>query len=284
MVWAGISGEDPMSKDCGSQDQWKFPPLGKNGLTKSEKRMILAEVMKKAVLAIFKTHTFKFARKYYLQRRGGPIGLRSTCCVARIVMMWWDEEFLEVARRNNIIIIRGARYMDDVRVWLRAVRLGWRWVDGELVYKHSWRLEEEEKKLTKLQKTSEIMEGMMNSICSWLKLTMEHEEMFASGKLPTLDLVLWVNDKNKILYSFYEKEMVSPMVLHRRSAMPESIRRAALNQEMIRRMVNTSERVNLHQRLEIVDDYGQKLLNSEYSLKETRDTIIGGLKGCERLL
>ena len=124
-VRPGISGEDPMSKDSGSQDQWKFPPIGKNGLTKAEKKMILAEVMKKAVLAIFKTHTYKFARKFYLQRKGGPIGLRSTCCAARIVMMWWDGEFLEVARSNNIVIIRGARYMDDVRVWLRAVRLGW---------------------------------------------------------------------------------------------------------------------------------------------------------------
>ena len=49
-------------------------------------------------------------------------------------------------------------------------------------------------------------------------------------------------------------------------------------------MVNTSERVELSKRLVIVDDYGQKLLNSEYSLKEARDTIIGGLKGYERLL
>ena len=78
----GISGEDPMSKDCGSQDQWKFPPLGKNGLLKKEKRMILAEVMRKAVLAIFKTHTYKFARKYYLQRRGGGLSASAVSVVS----------------------------------------------------------------------------------------------------------------------------------------------------------------------------------------------------------
>ena len=55
----GITGEDPLSGDSGSQDQWKFPPLGKNGLMKNEKRMILAEVMRKSVLAIFKnTHVY----------------------------------------------------------------------------------------------------------------------------------------------------------------------------------------------------------------------------------
>ena len=60
---------------------------------------------------------------------------------------------------------------------------------------------------------------MMRSICSWLELTVENEEVFGVV-LPTLDLVLWVSDMNRIILSFYEKEMVSPMVLHKRSAMP----------------------------------------------------------------
>ena len=76
------------------------------------------------------------------------------------------------------------------------------------MYKHSWRLEEEQRKMTKLQKTSEILEGMMNSICSWLKLTMEHEEMF-DEVLPTLDLIIWVSKENKVLFSFFEKEIIS---------------------------------------------------------------------------
>ena len=63
--------------------------------------------------------------------------------------------------------------------------------------------------MSHLEKTSEILEGMMNSVCSWLKLTMEHEGMF-NGVLPTLDLIIWISDTNKVLFSFYEKEMVSP--------------------------------------------------------------------------
>ena len=45
-----------MSPDTGSQDQWEFPNL-RNGLTKTEKRMVSAQVMQKAVLASFQTHT-----------------------------------------------------------------------------------------------------------------------------------------------------------------------------------------------------------------------------------
>ena len=127
----GITGEDPLGPETGSQDQWKFPSL-RNGLTEVEKRMVVAMVVQKAVLAIFKTHTYSFSKKYFLQMKGGPIGLRSTCCVARLVMLWWDEKFLEVVESANMKVVDCARYMDDVRVWLRAIRLGWRWMDGQL--------------------------------------------------------------------------------------------------------------------------------------------------------
>ena len=255
----------------------------KNGLTDKEKRMIVAQVIQKSVLAIFKTHTYTFAKKYFLQKRGGPIGLRSTCCVARLVMMWWDREFLEVIQRSNLAVIDCARYMDDVRIWLRAIRLGWRWVDGCMRFRSSWRMEEKVKGMSGLEKTTEVIESIMNNICNWLKLTMENEDMF-DGVLPTLDLNIWVSEDNVIMFSFFEKKMVSPMVLHKRSAMPEGVRRATLNQELVRRMVNTSERLENVKRVKIVDQYAQKLINSEYSVEETRKVIVGGLKGYERLL
>ena len=171
--------------------------------------------------------------------------------------------------------------MDDIRVWLHGVRLGWRLVDGEMLYDKRWRQEEILAGMSGLQKTTEILKGIMNDICGWLNLTMETEEMFR-GVLPTLEM--WVREDNKIIFQYFEKSMVPKMVIHRRSAMPESTRRATLNQELIRRMVNTSEMVDMTKRLEIVDNYATKLINSEYTLEQTRNTLVGGLKGYERLL
>ena len=71
----GITGEDPMAKDVGAQDQWIFPTL-RNGLTAMEKRLLIAKVLKTSVLAMFRTHTYSFGGKYFLQVKGGPIGLR----------------------------------------------------------------------------------------------------------------------------------------------------------------------------------------------------------------
>jgi hypothetical protein len=158
-----------------------------NGLTKFEKRLVVAKVMKTAVLAIFKTHTYSFSQKFYLQAAGEPIGLRSTCCVARLVMMWWDDKLIEALEDMNIKMIARARYMDDIRIWLHGVRLGWRLVNGKLMFRKEWRQEESQSGMTGLQKTTEILKGIMNGICGWLNLTMETEEMFG-GLLPTLDL------------------------------------------------------------------------------------------------
>ena len=52
--------------------------------------------------------------------------------------------------------------------------------------------------------------------------------------------------------------------------MPEASRRATQNQELIRRMVNTSEMVSNGKRVEIVDIYAEKL-NSEYPLDQIRN-------------
>ena len=49
-------------------------------------------------------------------------------------------------------------------------------------------------------------------------------------------------------------------------------------------MVNTSEMGSNERRVEIINKYAEKLINSEYPLDQTRNIIIGGLKGYERLL
>ena len=70
-----------------------------------EKKLVVAKTMQKSVLALFKTHTYRFANTFFLQRDGGPIGLRSTCCVARLIMMWWDQQLLEVVKKSNLEIV-----------------------------------------------------------------------------------------------------------------------------------------------------------------------------------
>ena len=74
---------------------------------------------------------------------------------------------------------------------MRSVRLGWRWNGEELVFTKAWQEEECRNGMTGLEKTLEIIQAIMNSICNFLKLTMESVMDF-NGVLPTLDLIIWV--------------------------------------------------------------------------------------------
>jgi hypothetical protein len=154
----------------------------------------------------------------------------------------------------------------------------------QLCYRQEWRDEERKNGMSGLDKSLEVLEKMMNSICWFLNLTMESVKDF-EGVLPTLDLIIWVRaEDNKTMYSFYQKPMASNMVIQKVSTMPENMRMSTLNQEMTRRMMNTNEMVPMEQRITVVDDYGQKLTDSGYGIEQIRRVVVGGLTGYDRAL
>ena len=55
-----------------------------------EKRRVIAAVLEVAVSVVMCTHVYEFAGHYYLQKSGGPIGLRSMACLAALVMKLWE--------------------------------------------------------------------------------------------------------------------------------------------------------------------------------------------------
>ena len=57
-------------------------------------RKMLALAYAEGVKTVFQNHTYTFNGKIYLQRDGGPIGLRLTAAVARLVCIWFDNKFL----------------------------------------------------------------------------------------------------------------------------------------------------------------------------------------------
>ena len=67
--------------------------------------------------------------------------------------------------------------MDDKRVVLRSLALGWRWDRGQLRFRPRW--EQEDGELSAVERTSQALHGIMESIFDNLKFEMEHEEMFS---------------------------------------------------------------------------------------------------------
>ena len=59
-----------------------------------DKEMILMTMIEVLVNVVMASHVYKFRRKSYLQCDGGPIGLRSTVCLAALIMKIWDSAWM----------------------------------------------------------------------------------------------------------------------------------------------------------------------------------------------
>ena len=126
-------------------------------MSEIEKRMILGMAVQVGIITMMNTHLYSFDGNIYLQKSGGPIGLRATCAVARITMSMWDKRWMNMMEKEGITIITGIRYMDDIRIFLPAIRKGWRWREGRVVFSKVW--EREDRNSTR----SDTCEGIRSS-------------------------------------------------------------------------------------------------------------------------
>ena len=156
----------------------------------------------------------------------------------------------------NIVTWLVLRYMDDGRAFLPPFKHGWRWVEGEVKFCERWRFED--KNLTSLEVTKRIIHGSLGQVEDYLSFTTETEEDFCPKGLPTLDTNLRVDSNNIVHYRFYEKPMNTNTTVRLESAMGENAKNQVLSNDLVRQLLNTSEREDLSVRLEIVDDYGRK--------------------------
>ena len=152
--------------------------------TSMEKKIGLAEMVRIGVICMMKTHVFQWDGRWFLQKNGGPIGLRATCAVARVIMLWWDGQLLAKMKENNLKIEAGARYMDDVRLFLESIREGWSLMEDGLYFCEEWKREDEENDESPTQRTGGELRKIMNSIIYFLRLTIEIQDDFPDCKLP----------------------------------------------------------------------------------------------------
>ena len=67
--------------------------------------------------AVMRSHLYKFNQEVFLQKEGGPIGLKLTGAISRVFMLWWDREFLKRVESMTINLnwklYMYSRYVDD---------------------------------------------------------------------------------------------------------------------------------------------------------------------------
>ena len=206
-----------------------------------------------------------------------PIGLRGTCAVACLIMQIFDRIWGELLEDLKVKIHARIRYMDDFRTLLAPFRTGWRWNNGRISYCKRW--EEEDKFLKPIERTRRVLMGTMGNIEDYLGFTFETEEDFPDGWLPTLDTALKVTEDNQVSFKFWEKPTNCNRTLHMRTAMGENQKIQIRMQEMIRRLANTKEDTRREDKVLILDNYCQKLINIGYRVDQVRKIVVTGIRG-----
>ena len=269
----GLRGSGPQGGERGDTEQWVFPNVR---LTKHEKKLLVGTVVRLATEAMFGNHYYGFGNKIFQQLEGGPIGLRGTCSIARLVMQIFDVKWETLIQGVGLRLWLYVRYMDDGRSFCQPVKRGWRWVGDRLQYCKKWEIED--KDMTPEKMTSSILLRTMNDIETYLTFTVETGEDF-DGWLPTLDTSLRVRGDNQIDYKFFEKPTTTSTVIRKESALAENQKIQILAQELVRRLFNTREDLPSSFRSRVINDYAQKVLNSGYGRDQTKRIILAGVRG-----
>ena len=297
----GVTGVGPLGKNSDDEFQWVFPEVEPTDL---EKRKLFAACLEIGIRKAFALHLYQFGGRIYKQTDGGPIGMRLAGSVARIVMAEWGERMLKIMKDNSITVWLAACYVDDVRFLTSVLERGVRWDHQERKYvkRDDWQEEDRIENLSDEQRTARELKKAMNSIFPNIQFTTEIPEDFPDRRLPTLDCSCWLEDNSKvsggddwqegdspwrrprIMYSFFEKEMNSPFCILEKSALPDNTKISSLSQEVVRRMLHTSELVPQEERNQVVEKFVSKLKLSGYRDDQVREIVKAGLKGYERKL
>ena len=83
-------------------ERWWYPTPPEK-LTKEQKKLVMACVVEQMVRVVFNTHYYEWEGQFYKQIFGGPIGLRATGPVARILMDWWAEQIRDMEIKSQIM-------------------------------------------------------------------------------------------------------------------------------------------------------------------------------------
>ena len=117
----------------------------------------------------------------------------------------------------------------------------------------------------------------MNSMMSFLNCTVEVGDDFEDGKLPTLDLKVWIQYV-VVEYELYEKPMCVNTVVHAKTALSQQVKLFALTQKVVRRLLHPSRRLPDEKMLECLEKLCQNMINSEHRPVYIRKVMIAGIE------
>ena len=129
-----MSGPEASSGKSDTDDsQWVFPDREAN---EDEIGRLLGLALEVGVRTSFKLHCYKFGGHVYNQVDGGPIGMKLTMSVSRIVMADWGLRAREILTEAGFRVFMLTSYVDDIRLVVDWIPAGYYYnqAAGRIIY------------------------------------------------------------------------------------------------------------------------------------------------------
>jgi hypothetical protein len=129
--------------------------------------------------------------------------------------------------------------------------------------------EDETNQVSRDRLTFEVARQIGDSICHFIKLTTDTPDESNGGYMPVLDLQVKMGGENnrRVVYKFYSKKVSTRYTILQKSAHSVKTKFSTLTQECVRRLLNTSELVPREEKIEIMEQYNNRLKRSGYDGK-----------------
>ena len=245
---------------------------------------MLALAVSYGVLTTMSSHTYKVGDELFLQTAGGPIGLELTGAVARPFMLRWDRLYLQMAKKAGLEIKMYERYIDDSNQTVVVPPPGAKYdktrkkvvIDPVLINQDE----------TADERTARIVKDIANDVMPGISMEEDCPSKNVDGKMPILDMKVWMDaDEGHIMFQHYQKPMACKKIMHAQSAQSGSCKQSVHTQEILRRLLSSSRRLDWDNEVApVISLYMARMMQAGYPEKYRKDTLCRGLRIYDKMV
>ena len=127
-----------------------------------------------------------------------------------------------------------------------------------------------------------------NQIHQSMKIKVDYPSLHKDQKMPILDLKVWIKERKEnqkiVVHEYYYKEVATKTMLHARAAMPHSMKRTTLTQELLRVMLRCSPELGWEAIIPHLDHTMLRMQYSGYSKQFRAETLKSAINAYKEIM
>ena len=138
---------------------------------------------------------------------------------------------------------------------------------------------------TEEQRTARVFKNIANSVQEGIIMEEDSPSRNQDGKLPILDMKVWIDRNFYVVYQHYEKPMANRQILHSQSAQSDKCKRSVHVNEVVRRILNTSAKLEWSDYVApVLTDYCLRMKQAGYNEMYRKRTLEQALRVHDRFI